>query len=120
MQLVEIRQPPVSINDPTGTGTIDGANPLSGILGSILGESPAAQQARLTDASNNATDLTNLVKRKKPAAADGEPSQPQNAKSGDTAVDAPKPQGKRKVEFDEEVVEVGTGKKARLSDLDED
>lgn len=120
-RLIEIRQPPVSINDPTGTGTIDGANPLSGILGSILGESPAAQQARLTDASNNATDLTNLVKRKKPAAADGEPSPPQYATSGSaTTVDAPRPQGKRKVEFDEEVVEVGTGKKARLSDVDED
>lgn len=120
MQLVEIRQPPVSINDPTGTGTIDGAIPLSGILGSILGESPAAQQARLTDASNNATDLTSLVKRKKPATAEQEQSPPQVTTSGGTSVDPPKPQGKRKVEFDEEVVEVGTGKKARLSDLDED
>lgn len=114
MQLVEIRQPPVSINDPTGTGTLDGAIPLSGILGSILGESPAAQQARLTDASNNATDLTNLVKRKKPAPVNGEASPTQAATSGGTSVDPPKPQAKRKVEFDEEVVEVGTGKKARL------
>lgn len=122
MQLVEILQPPVSINDPTGTGTIDGAIPLSGILGSILGESPAAQQARLTDASNNATDLTNLVKRKKPAVTDEEtPTPPQDATSGSTDVDPrPKHQRKRKVEFDEEVVEVGTGKKARLSDLEED
>lgn len=58
----------MSINDPTGTGTIDGATPLSGILGSILGESAAEQKARLEEATKGAHDLTNLVKRKKPAA----------------------------------------------------
>lgn len=114
-QLVELRQPPVSLNDPTGTGAIDGANPLSGILGSILGETPAAQEARLQEATNNATDLTNLVKRKKPAAGADDP--PLDIDDGTAP---PKPNGKRKVEFDEEVVEVGTGKKARLSDVDED
>ena len=95
---MDLRQPPVSLNDPTGMGTLDGSNPLSGILGSILGESPAAQKARLEEASKGATDLTNLVKRKKPA---------------ETEVQA---NGKRKVELSEEVEEVGLGKKAKITD----
>ena len=103
---MDLRQPPVSLNDPTGMGTLDGSNPLSGILGSILGESPAAQKARLEEASKGATDLTNLVKRKKPAESSG-------SKASETEVQT---NGKRKVEFSEEVEEVGTGKRAKISD----
>ena len=64
-QVIELRQPPVSVSDPTGTGSLDGSTPLSGILGSILGESPEEQKKRLEEASKGANDLTNLVKRKK-------------------------------------------------------
>ena len=106
-QLAELRQPPISINDSTGTGSVNGANPLSGILGSILGESPTAQKARIEEASKGANDLTNLVKRKKPTSdAQKEPTEGGLAKGN----------GKRKVEFADEVVNVGTGKKARLSE----
>lgn len=90
---------------------MDGANPLSGILGSILGESYNAQKTRIEEASKGAKDLTGLVKRKKASTA---PS-PQPV-----AGDAPKPNGKRKVDFDEEVIEVGTGKKTKLSDSEEE
>ncbi|MCJ1395143.1 hypothetical protein MMC18_008024 [Xylographa bjoerkii] len=72
-RLLELRQPPVSINDPRGTGAVDGATPLSGILGSILGESPEAQKARIEEASQGAQDLTNLVRKKKSAKSDAEP-----------------------------------------------
>ncbi|MCJ1439097.1 hypothetical protein MMC27_008488 [Xylographa pallens] len=72
-RLVELRQPPVSVNDPRGTGAVDGATPLSGILGSILGESPESQRARIEEASQGAQDLTNLVRRKKPVKGDAEP-----------------------------------------------
>ena len=98
----------MSINDPNGTGAIDGANPLSGILGSILGETPEARRARLEEASKGANDLTNLVKRKKPAKVEKQ--------RGDQEV-VPMHIGKRKVEFAEEVEEVGTGKKARIEDV---
>jgi HAT1-interacting factor 1 len=101
-QLVELRQSPVSIND---------SNPLSGILGSMLGESPAVQKSRLEEASKEANDLTGLVKRKKASNAPS-PQPP--------ATEAPKTNGKRKVEFDEETVEVGTGKKAKLEDGSEE
>ena len=92
-------------------GTIDGSNPLSGILGSILGESPVAQKARLEEASKGAKDLTNLIKRKKPA--EGEASKI----TGSHGIQS---NGKRKVDFGDEVEEVGTGKKAKISEGAED
>ena len=91
------------MNDPTGTGRIDGAAPLSGILGSILGESPAAQKARLEEASKDAKDLTKLIKRKKPA--EGEASELHHIQSN----------GKRQVDFRNEVEEVRTGKRVKIS-----
>ncbi|KAL8794705.1 MAG: hypothetical protein Q9195_002780 [Heterodermia aff. obscurata] len=110
-RLLELRQPPISINDPTGTGAVDGAKPLSGILGSILGESNTAQKTRIEEASKGAKDLTGLVKRKK--ASNAPSPQP-------VAREAPEMNGKRKVAFDENVIEVGTGKKAKLSDNEEE
>ncbi|KAL8779867.1 MAG: hypothetical protein Q9213_006737 [Squamulea squamosa] len=110
-RLIELRQPPVSVNDPSKTGGDDGITPLGGILGSILGESQAAQSLRLNEASKGAKDLSNLVKRKKPT-AELVPT------TGEE--DFLKTNGKRKVEFVEEVIEVGTGKKARLSDCNEE
>ena len=110
-QLIDLRQAPVSINDPTGTGSVDGADPLSGILGSILGEPEVAQRARIEEASKGANDLTGLVKRKK--ASNG--SLPQSA-----TIETLKTKGKRKSEFVDEVIEVGSGKKVRLSDGEEE
>lgn len=92
-------------------------------MGSILGESPAAQKEKLDEASINANDLTGLIKRsgKKgvittntnttTAAGPGaEKVHHENANGNGN--------GKRKVEFDDEFVEEGSGKKARLSDED--
>lgn len=82
-------------------------------MGSILGESPAAQKEKLVEASVNANDLTGLIKRsgKKGATTAAAAAHQVNPGSGNR-------NGKRKAEFDNEVVDVGTGKKARLSDGD--
>jgi len=77
----------------------------------MLGESPATQKSRLEEASNEANDLTGLVKRKKASNAPS-PQPPAN--------EAPKTNGKRKVEFNEETVEVGTGKRAKLEEGDKE
>lgn len=84
-------------------------------MGSILGESPAAQKEKLDKASINANDLTGLIKRsgKKGATTTAAGSGAEQFIHGNGNGN-----GKRKVEFDDEVVEVGTGKKARLSDDD--
>ena len=101
------------MNDPSKPDHDDGLTPLGGILGSMLGESPAAQTLRLDEASKGAKDLSNLVKRKKPMAETTPPTPGEE--------DVYKANcSKRKVEFVEEVVEVGTGKKARLSDGNEE
>ncbi|SLM35238.1 Tetratricopeptide-like helical domain [Lasallia pustulata] len=107
-RLVELRQPPVSISDPNGTGALDGANPLNGILGSILGETQEAQKARLEEASKSANDLTSLVKRRKPVKTE---EQLEDDKS------VLKNHGKRKVDLAEEVEEAETAKKAKMEDV---
>lgn len=90
-------------------------------MGSILGESPAAQKEKLDEASINANDLTGLIKRSGKKGV---------TTTNTTAAAAAGPgvekvhhvhangNGKRKIEFDDEFVEVGSGKKARLSDED--
>lgn len=108
-QLVELREPPVSIGDPTGTGTIDGTNPLSGILGSILGESPEEQKTKLHEVSRDATDLTKLVKRKK--YTQGEPHNM-------SMNEPPRTNGKRKVDIAEAVEDPGIAKRTKLEDKD--
>lgn len=109
-QLVELRQAPVSIDDPIGIGAIDGSGALNGILGSILGVSPAAQRARLEEASKSANDLTDLVKRKKPAETEIQVAD---------QTDVTRINPKRKVGIADEVEEVGTGKRAKIGDDDD-
>ncbi|KAL8729412.1 MAG: hypothetical protein Q9166_004742 [cf. Caloplaca sp. 2 TL-2023] len=104
-RLIELRQPPVSINNPSKSGDGDGITPLGGILASILGESPAAQRVRLDEAAKGAKDLSELVKRKPTT----------NAVPTTTEEDTTQTNDKRKVEFVDEVVEVSTEKKARLA-----
>ena len=62
---------------------------------------------RLEEASKGATDLTSLIKRKKPAHSEA---------SKDSELHGTQRNGKRKVDFRDEVEEVGTGKKAKISD----
>ncbi|ERF70220.1 hypothetical protein EPUS_00408 [Endocarpon pusillum Z07020] len=114
LRLVELKKPPVSINDPKGTGTLDGSTPLNGILGQILGESKDEQKKRLEQASLSAKDLTGLVKRKKaksPAA--DEKSIPSKTTTDGRATNS----GKRKADdFVDETEEMGLGKKARVDE----
>ena len=106
LKLAELRQTPVSLSNPNGLETLESSNPLSGILGSILGESPAAQAARLENASKDARDLTSLVKKKRSAHNE----RPRSFGSG-----AGQTNGKRKGEFAEKIEEVGIGKRAKNS-----
>lgn len=42
------------------------SNPLGGILGAAIGESSVDAQARIDEATKTATDLSGLVRKKKP------------------------------------------------------
>lgn len=94
-------------------------------MGSILGESPAAQKEKLDEASINANDLTGLIKR---SGKKGMTTTNTNTTTAAAAAAVPVAEkdhhenangnGKRKVEFGDETVEVGSSKKAKLSDED--
>lgn len=60
LQLVDLRRPPVSIEEQERSDEAV----LKGILGQIVGQSAAEQTARLDAATKNATDLSAFVKRK--------------------------------------------------------
>ncbi|KAE9378075.1 hypothetical protein N431DRAFT_329613 [Stipitochalara longipes BDJ] len=92
-RLAELRAPPVDVKDALygPTGALD-LNPTGGILGATLGESPAEAAARIEEAKKTATDLTGLIRRKKPK-PDAAPEL--NASTNGT-------NGKRKAEHDGE------------------
>ncbi|KAG6115805.1 hypothetical protein E4U13_002444 [Claviceps humidiphila] len=93
-RLLDLRQDPVNADDLLGSESL----PLGSILGGTLGESAADTQARVEEAKKKATDLTGLVRKKKPAATE-EPS-----KSTAAATDASASTGeKRKAEEDASV-----------------
>jgi HAT1-interacting factor 1 len=75
-------------------------NPLRGILGGMLGETPTDQKQRIAEATANANDLSGLTKKKKKVVA------PVAAAAG--------PASKRKLE-DEEVQDASS-KKAKVED----
>jgi HAT1-interacting factor 1 len=117
LRLAELKKPPVSINDPKGTGTLDGSTPLNGILGQILGESKDEQKKRLEEASLGAKDLTGLVKRKKAKspAADVELASSHAAVSGHSATNRKRKAG----DLADEVDEVETAKKTKIDEAAE-
>ncbi|KAH8704715.1 hypothetical protein BGW36DRAFT_353166 [Talaromyces proteolyticus] len=66
-RLVELRRPPVSINDPSqDAGTRD---TLNGILGQIIGKSSEEQKATLDSVTKGANDLSALVRKKTPSSS---------------------------------------------------
>jgi HAT1-interacting factor 1 len=118
-RLIELRKPPVSVKAAEKAEEKDA---LSGILGQILGgeKSKEEQKRMLEEAAMGATDLSGLVKRKKGKGIGG------SAEASASATPEPSTvgltgngNGKRKVEFAEEVEEIGTGKKARVEATDE-
>jgi HAT1-interacting factor 1 len=69
IKLLDLRRPPVSVNDP-GQAT-DNLDALNGILGQIIGKSSTEQKARLDEVAKGANDLSSLVRRKAPSNSSG-------------------------------------------------
>lgn len=103
-RLAELKGPAIDAKELLfGPGSV---NPLGGILGATLGESPAEQAARIEEAKKTATDLSGRVrkKEKKPVGeATPEPTASTNGTNGN---------GKRKAEDDD--AEEGDSKKAKV------
>lgn len=107
-RLAELKAPPVDVKDAL-YGPNSGSNPLGGILGSTIGESPAEAAARVEEAKKTANDLTGLVRHKKKTATDSAAGTPEpNATNGTN--------GKRKAEDDPAESD---SKKAKVEDASE-
>ena len=118
-RLFDLRKPTVSVKE-AGAKLDATENPVSGIMSQILGESKETQKKILEDAARGATDLSGLVKRKKPkTSVDGEGTSA-SATPEPSAQPASSLNGKRKVELAEVTEEIGTGKKARVEDAEDD
>lgn len=128
VRLSELRKPPVSVKAETETEMKD---QISGVLGDLFasGASEEEKKAQLAQVSEKATDLTGLIKRKKPksshaAQANGSDSGLGSAASTPAAVPeasasesgTAKSNGKRKVDFVDEVEDLETGKKAKVEE----
>ena len=103
--MIDLRAPPVDVNQAVYgvSGASDGSNPMSSLLGSVLGGSPAESKARIEEASKNANDITGLVRRKKDKSNEGYTIKTENTN------------GKRKANDEAE----GESKKARVTDVPE-
>ncbi|TKA64724.1 hypothetical protein B0A49_07991 [Cryomyces minteri] len=112
LQLLDLRNPePVLSGAPGLDDAASGSNPLAGLLGSMLGESPAQQKARIEEATKGANDLTGLVKHKKKPAVEKDTSAVGGASGTNGAA-----KGKRKLEFAGEVDQATEGKKVKFDD----
>lgn len=125
VRLAELRQPPVNVKAETDNQMIK--DQISGVLGSILGSgaSEAEQKEKLEQVSQTATDLTGLVKRKKPKNTPANDADSGFGSAASTpAAEASNPgpaksNGKRKVEFVDEIEDLETGKKAKVEDAED-
>lgn len=92
-------------------GPTSGVNPLGGILGTTIGESPADAAARIEEATKNATDLSNLVRhKKKPKPTEVAAAQPSDNTNGAN--------GKRKA--DDLAEDSDNAKKAKVESIPEE
>lgn len=101
-RLAELRKPPVHIKEALAPTKDD---IMGGILGAMLGESPADAAARVEEAKKTATDLTGMVRRKEKKAA-----------ASEVATNGASTNGKRKAEEDSIETE---SKKAKVEDVAE-
>jgi len=64
-RLVELNGPGIDLKEALyGPGALAGINPIGGILGATLGETPADAAARLEEAKKTATDVSGLIRKK--------------------------------------------------------
>jgi HAT1-interacting factor 1 len=71
-RLAELRKPVETMATAGPADVPDGADPLRGVLGAMLGASKAEQAKVLQQATSQANDLSGLVKKRKAKAVEGE------------------------------------------------
>lgn len=130
VRLAELRKPPVSVKAESESQMVK--DQISGVLGSLLGSGATAEEKKekLAQVAETATDVSGLIKRKKPKStrANGGDSGFGSAASTPAAISAvaegsgsgtAKSNGKRKVGFVDEVEDIESGKKAKVEDAED-
>ncbi|KAI9048650.1 hypothetical protein LZ554_007481 [Drepanopeziza brunnea f. sp. 'monogermtubi'] len=114
-RLTELKGPAIDIKEALyGSASMAGVNPMGGILGATLGETPAEAIARIDEAKKSAKDLSGLVRKKTKPAAEEELTASSSAVTPAAASESTN--GKRKAEEDGDVVE-SDSKKAKIEEV---
>ncbi|KAK8183691.1 hypothetical protein HDK77DRAFT_474962 [Phyllosticta capitalensis] len=74
-RLAELRAPAISLSAPSNNAAgsapgLDASNPIAGVLSELLGQPSEQERKELEGKLKGASDISGLIKRKKPAAAD--------------------------------------------------
>ncbi|KIW25196.1 uncharacterized protein PV07_08394 [Cladophialophora immunda] len=123
VRLAELRKPPVSVKAESESQMRE---QISGVLGSLLGSGASEQEKKekLAQVAETATDVSGLVKRKKPKTTHANGGDSGFGSSASTPAAMPPAAegsnlGKRKVEFVDEAEGSDSGKKAKVEDAED-
>lgn len=123
VRLAELRQPPVSVKAESEN---EMKQQISGVLGSLLGSGATEEEKKekLAQVTETATDISGMVKRKKPKSGQANGGESGYGSSASTPAAVPvsaegSSLGKRKVEFVAEAEVIDSGKKARVEDTED-
>ncbi|EXJ54490.1 hypothetical protein A1O7_09830 [Cladophialophora yegresii CBS 114405] len=124
VRLEELRKPPVSVKAESENQM---KQQIQGVLGSLLGSGVTEEEKKekLAQVTEKATDISGMVKRKKPKPTEsnggdsGQGSAASTPAAAASAVASGSSLGKRKVEFMDDAAHAETGKKAKVEDVED-
>ncbi|KAJ9602999.1 hypothetical protein H2200_012294 [Cladophialophora chaetospira] len=123
VRLAELRKPPVSVKAQSEN---EMKQQIQGVLGSLLGGGVTEQEKKetLAKVTESATDISGMVKRKKPKTVQANGGDSGFGSAASTPAAAPaiaegSSLGKRKVGFVDEVEHIDSGKKAKVEDAED-
>ncbi len=123
MRLAELRKTPVSVKAESEN---EMKQQIQGVLGSLLGGGATEEEKKdkLAQVTSSATDISGMIKRKKPKASHASGGDSGFGSAASTPAAAPavaegSSLGKRKVGFVDEAEHADSGKKAKVEDAED-
>jgi HAT1-interacting factor 1 len=123
VRLAELRNPPVSVKAESEN---EMKEQIQGVLGTLLGSGVSEQEKKekLARVTESATDISGMIKRKKPKTGQSNGGDSGFGSAASTPAAAPSTAegsslGKRKVEFVDDAEPAEAGKKAKVEDAED-